>query len=141
MKTHFLSWTIAFIVASATFVKPACESKGVSTNKNISLIVYKDYNYNGEIYKNTTVQIEVTIEKISGRKRTPVWAKTFIATEISEFPEINEAIPEHLLIKKSKGKEYFEAVYTLKYSTYGQELILYGKQIMEPNNRVLKISI
>ncbi len=143
MKTHFLSWTIAFMVASVAFVKPAGETKSVNTtNKNISLLIYKDCDYNADVYKNTFVQVKVTIEKVDGKNRTSVWTKTFLPTELADFPSLDAAIPHSLLVREiKKGKEHLEVLYTLEYNTNGQQLLMYGRQMVDQNDGYIKISI
>ncbi len=112
-----------------------------STTQNVSFAIYKTADYEADIYKNTSVKLSVTIEKIKDGKRMTLWNQSFLPAAISSFPDSGKAIPQTLRISNLNSGEKLQVIYTLAYNTNGKELVMSGMQAVNSDNMVVNISI
>ena len=123
MKKYLLWLPVFVIVMGATIYKPAKEALTEKpVDKSISFAVYKGNTYASLIYRSTSARLHISIEKISGSKRTIVWEKSFDSKLLNQYPSPKQPISQTVTIPKLFGKERIEIIYTLTYNADGSEL-------------------
>jgi len=91
--------------------------------KSVSFALYKGSNYASDVYNSTSAKVHITIEKVSGSKRTAVWEKTFDAQMLKQYPSMQEAVAQTVKVPNVfDGKEHLEVSYTLTYDSKGSQL-------------------
>jgi hypothetical protein len=102
-------------------------------NKNISLVIYKSSDYMSEVYSNTSAQLHITVEKVNTRgQHTIVWDKIMNAKELSEYPSIENAVKQNIIIHNvNRKKEYLVVDYTLTYNSKGNQLQMHDATVVK----------
>ena len=96
-----------------------------AVSKNISFAVYKAGDYNSNIYADASARLQVTIVKVRGSKRSIVWQKSYDAKLLNQYPSLQNAIAQNVVINNVvDSKEKLEVVYTLTYDSKGSQLQL-----------------
>lgn len=96
-----------------------------TVSKNISFAVYKTGEYNSNIYADASAKLQVTIVKVRNNTRSIVWQKSYDAKLLSQYPSLENAIAQNVVINNVvDSKEKLEVVYTLTYDSKGSELQL-----------------
>ncbi len=96
-----------------------------TVSKNISFAVYTADNYNSSAYANASASLQVSIVKVRGNERTTVWQKSFDAKLLSQYPSLEKAAAQHVVVNNVvDSKDKLEVVYTLTYNTNGSKLQL-----------------
>jgi hypothetical protein len=112
--------------------------------KNVSLEVYKANDYLSAIYNNATAKISITITKVSNRSRTIVWNKTIDALELKQYPSLEDALMQKVVISDVfDDTEHLEIVSTLSYYSNGSVLKIREGLLLskEATNGILTIAI
>lgn len=132
------------VVILAAWSKPLKEmmtpEKAVS--KNISFAVYKTDNYNSNVYADASARLKITIVKERGGKRSIVWQKDFNAKALSQYPSLEKAVAQKIIVNNvvdSKDKLY--VVYTLTYNDKGSEMELRDGTVIAKGENTGKLMI
>lgn len=146
MKKHLL-WlpVLLLIMAAALHTQVAAViDPAKPVNRNISFAIYKGSNYNSDVYRNTSAQVKITVEKVNGKKRTLVWEKTLEAKQVSQYPSFREAQTQTITVPNVLDKkEHIEVTYTLTYNSKGSTLQMQGGSVIDGKDKEgqLRISI
>ena len=135
---------VAAIVLLAAWNKPLREmmtpEKAVS--KDISFAVYKAGDYNSTVYADASAKLQVTVVKVRGDQRSVVWQKSFDAKLLSQYPSLENAISQHVVVKNVvDSKEHLEVVYTLTYDTKGNVMQLQDGAVISKGEKDGKLFI
>src|SRR5215831_15395134 len=97
MKKYLL-WLPVIMIGAVMYqpVKEAITEKPV--DKSVSFAVYKSTSYNSDIYNHTSAQLNITIDKVKGNRRTPVWSKSFDAKLLKQYPSVEQAISQTVTV-------------------------------------------
>lgn len=133
MKKHLL-WIPVLLIAAAAAMHTqvsAVINPAEPVEKNISFAVYKGSNYSSDVYKHTSAQVHITVEKVSCDKRTIVWEQTLDARQLNQYPSVQEALKQTVKIPNVlNNKERIEVSYTLTYDSQGSTLQMQGGTVM-----------
>ena len=96
-----------------------------AVSKNISFAVYKATDYNASVYAGASAKLQISVVKVRGSKRSIVWQKDFDAKLLSQYPSLEKAIAQQVVIKNVvDSKDKLEVVYTLTYNDKGSQMQL-----------------
>src|SRR3954467_7927731 len=100
MKNYLLWLPVTLIGLSAAVYSPIRRSTAPekTESKSISFAVYKGNSYTSEVYNNTSVKLHITIEKVRGENRRVVWDKTFDAKLLKEYPALENALSQKVIV-------------------------------------------
>jgi len=100
--------------------------------------VFKGSDYTSGVYNNTSVQVQITVEKVNNKgQRTIVWDKTIDAKSLSQYPSIGNALKQNITINNiNRKKEYLVVDYTLIYNSKGNELRMHDATIVKDHEKV-----
>ena|SRR5437867_811312 len=130
----YLSWLpVVLLTLSVTNYsqKKVCPSLEKTISKTISFAVYKSNSYTSKIYNNTSAQLQITIEKVSDKKHTVIWGKTFDAKLLKHYPDLKNALLQKVTVPDvACKKERLEISYTLTYNSNCSELHIQGDTIV-----------
>jgi len=135
----YLAWLPALMVLGTVMYKPVKEATQPKlANNNISLAVFKGSDYTSRVYNNTSVQVQITVEKVNNKgQRTIVWDKTIDAKSLSQYPSIGNALKQNITINNiNRKKEYHVVDYTLIYNSKGNELRMHDATIVKNHEKV-----
>ncbi|MEP7318733.1 MAG: hypothetical protein ABI921_08320 [Panacibacter sp.] len=144
MKKRLLWLPILLLVTGAAIYRPVKEtlSKQAPVSQSISFAVYKGNNYTSEVYNNTSAQIHITVEKVSGNNRSKVWDKTFDAKQLKQYPSIENALSQKVTVPNVLNKkEHLEVTYTLTYNSKGSELRMQNGTVVSGDLKSGKVDI
>ena len=144
MKNYLLWLPVTLIGLSASVYGPVRRfaAQENTENKNISFAVYKGNSYTSEVYNNTSVKLHITIEKVRNENRTVVWDKTFDAKLLKEYPALENALSQKVIVPGvSNKKEHLEVTYTLLYNSNGSELQMQSGTVLYGTSDKVDISI
>lgn len=144
MKKHLL-WIPVLLIAAAGAMHTqvsAVITPAKPVDKNISFAVYKGVNYSSEVYNNTSAQVHITVEKVSGDKRTIVWEQTLDAKQLNQYPTLEQAMKQTVTIPNVlDSKERIEVSYTLTYDSQGSTLQMMGGSDLTGNDTAGQLNI
>jgi hypothetical protein len=144
MKKYFLWLPVALFVSGSAIYGPVQRSaEQVRTeNKSISFAVYKGNSYTSDIYNKTSVKLHITIEKVRDKNRRVVWDKTFDAKLLKEYPALENALSQKVIVPNVLDKkEHLEVTYTLLYNSNGSELQMQSGTVVYGSSDKVDISI
>ncbi len=142
MKKYLIWLPVVVVVMGAAMYQPVKEAMTEKPfDKNISFAVYKGNTYASEIYNSTSAKLHITIEKVSGRKRTIVWSKTFDAKLLKQYPSLEHALFQTVTVPKVIGNDRLEITYTLTYNSNGSELQMQNGTIVSGKMKSNKLEI
>jgi hypothetical protein len=96
-----------------------------TTDKNISFAVYKTDEYSSAVYDDASAKLQVTVTKVRGNERTVVWQKNYDAMLLKQYPTLQNALNQNVLIPGVvDGKDHLEVSYTLTYDSKGSVMQL-----------------
>jgi len=99
--------------------------------KKIILKIYAGKNYSAAVYQDALAALEITVIKTSGNTRTVVWNKTYETKQLAQYPALENALPENIIISNIKNsREKVEVIYALTYNTKGSMLQMYGDMLV-----------
>jgi hypothetical protein len=143
MNKHLL-WLPVILTVGAAVYNPVKEAKAPKTeNKNISFAIYKRSDYKSTVYNSSTAQVHITVEKVDNKgMRTAVWDSTMNPKSLSQYPSIDQVVPESVVIPHiNKKREHLEVSYTLIYNSDGNELQMQGDQVISDTTSNVSIKI
>ncbi|HWB24539.1 MAG TPA: hypothetical protein VG738_03620 [Chitinophagaceae bacterium] len=148
MKKHTLLWLAvgAAVVLLATWSKPLIATIHFEqpVSKNISLAVYTDNSYTSKIYDDASARLQVTVVKVRGGKRTTVWQKEYDAKLLKDYPTLQNALSQKVVVNNVvDSKEHLEVYYTVTYDDNGSKVQLQDGTVIAKgsNNGKLYINI
>jgi len=127
MKKNLL-WIAFTLIASGVIVaasyKPVMrEIRSKHVEKTISFLLYKGSNYNSKVYKGSSAQVYISIEKVRNTTRTIAWDTTFDATLLNKYPSVKKALSQKVTIQNViESKDHLEINYLLTYKSDGSVL-------------------
>src|SRR3954452_18165722 len=106
MKNYLLWLPVTLVGLSAAVYSPVRRSAAQekTENKSISFAVYKSNSYTSEVYNNTSVKLHITIERVGGENRRVVWDKTFDAKLLKEYPALENALSQKVIVSDVHNK-------------------------------------
>ncbi|MGI8952615.1 MAG: hypothetical protein ACR2FN_13655 [Chitinophagaceae bacterium] len=94
-------------------------------SKFINLSVYKSSDYKSSAYNEALAQVHVIITKVRDNNRIIVWNKTFDALQLKQYPSIQNALSQKIIINNIlDSKEHLEITYKIIYNSKGNLLKL-----------------
>ena len=105
-------------------------------NNDISFVVYKSNSYKSDVYRNSSAQVHIVIEKIDTYgQQTTVWEKTMDAKSLSKYPTAENALKQNVTVcNVNEKKEYLVVNYTLIYNSKGSELQMHDATVVKNTN-------
>lgn len=127
MKRNILSIGIILVISVwSVIIYRQASSLTKNVTKNVTLSVYKGFNYASEVYGNTTAQVKIVVEKVSKSGRSTIWQEDISPTELANYPSVESASKRKLIIPNiDDKKETIQVTYTLTYNSKGSEINLY----------------
>jgi len=144
MKKYFLWLPVALFVSGSAIYSPVQRGaeRERTENKSISFAVYKGNSYTSDIYNKTSVKLHIIIEKVRDKNRVVVWDKTFDAKLLKEYPGLENALSQKVIVPNVLDKkEHLEVTYTLLYNSNGSELQMQSGTIVYGSSDKVDISI
>ena len=128
MKKHLIWFpVVAATVLLTAWGKPLIENINFEkpVTKSISFAVYKENNYASKVYDDASAKLQVAIVKVSGNKRSIVWRKEYDAKLLKEYPSLENALAQKVVINNVvDSKEHLEVMYTITYDAKGNKMQL-----------------
>ncbi len=113
-----------------------------TVSKNISFAVYKTNNYTSKVYDDASAKLQVSVVKTRGSKRSIVWQRSYDAKLLKEYPSLENAISQKLVINNVvDSKEQLEVVYTLTYNSKGSVMQLQDEAVISKGAKDGKLFI
>ena len=135
--------TAVTLIAAAFAYRPVTEyltEKPV--NKSIAFSVYRDTNYNSEVYDQTSAKVHIVVEKVSKHGRKIVWENTIDARSLKQYPTADKAISQKIIVPGIfERKEHLEVKYFLIYDTKGTELEMQNGSVVSKGVKAEKLDI
>lgn len=141
MKTYFIGWTIGVMLVTIAVITNATDYNESPNTSRVSIEVFKAFDYKAEVYRNTTVEVQVVINKINGTKRKQVYATSFLPSSLSSFATADVPFSETVVVSGKKTGEYYEVEYFLTYRTLDQHLQLSKTQIITQKSAIVDIIV
>ena len=92
---------------------------------SISFSLYKGSNYSSKVYRSSSAEIYITVEKVRNTARTIVWDTTLDAKLLRKYPPLEKAFSKTIIIPGIfESKEHVEMNYVLTYSSSGHILTI-----------------
>ena len=145
MKKNLIITGVAAVVVviAALVYKPIMQvvsEKPVS--KSIAFSVYRDTNYNSEVYDQTSAKVHIVVEKVSKHGRKIVWENTIDARSLKQYPTADKAISQKIIVPGIfERKEHLEVKYFLIYDTKGTELEMQNGSVVSKGVNAEKLDI
>ena len=126
MKKNLLRLALVLFVSGIVIAsyKPIKDTlKEIPVERTIWFELYKGSNYASKIYKCSSAEIYITVEKVRNTTRTKVWDTSFNARLLSKYPLAKKPLTQKVTIQNViKNKEHLEMNYVLKYNSNGSVL-------------------
>ncbi len=144
MKKSIISLSLILLVTAIVYNKQIYSfiRSEKPIYKEISLTIATANNYNASAYDNALASVHVTVYKISGKKQTIVWDKTFDTMQLKNYPQINHALPERVTIPNVlESQEKLVVTYTVTYDTKGSVLKMANGSVVASGEKTEKLFI
>ncbi len=110
------------------------EEKVFSVEKKIAVSMYKGNSYRSHVYKGTSAEIYLVVEKVDGFSRTPVWDTTFKARVLKAFPFKEKALNYEFNVQCLMNEsEHLEVNYFITYNSKGSLLRMQSPKALAEN--------
>ncbi len=121
---YLLSFYLIIIFSGLAAFKPVIKEKKVFTvEKKISVAIYKGNSYRSFVYKTTSAEIYLLVEKVNGFSREVVWDTTFDARILRVFPFKEKALNYDFNVQcQVEEGEHLEINYQITYNSKGSLL-------------------
>ena len=114
----------------------------IPVERTISFELYKGSNYASKVYKCSSAEIYITVEKVRNATRTKVWDTTLDAKLLDEYPFAGKAPTQKVTIHNLiENKEHLEMNYVLKYNSNGSVLQIQSRSFILDGLDTLAISL
>ena len=146
MKKNLL-WLFFIFIASGITVaagyKPLMrEIKSKPVEESVSFVLYKGSNYNSKVYKGSSAQVYISVEKVRNTTRTIVWDTTFDAKLLNKYPSLKKALSQKVTIQNViESKDHLEINYLLTYESNGSVLKMQSTNFNSPGMHTLVIRL
>jgi hypothetical protein len=145
MKKNLL-WLVFILIASGVAVaayEPIMGAiKDKPVGKTISFSLYKGSKYASKVYKGSSAEIYITIEKVRNTTRTVVWDTTLDAKLLSKYPSVKKALSRKVTIPDViENKEHLEMHYVLTYNSNGSVLKMQSSRFILDGTDTLAIRL
>ena len=136
MKKYLTRLPAVLLFGGTMWVNAKTTTKSNIGNKDISFVVYKSNSYKSDVYKNSSAQVHIVIEKINTYgQQTLVWEKTMDAKPLSKYPPVQNAFKQNVTVHNvNDQKEYLVVGYTISYNSKGSELQMHNATVVKNNN-------
>jgi len=135
MTKRLLGWVLILglpLIGIAAFQTVKESFLSVRVDKSVSFHLYKGNDYAPKIYDSTESEIEITVEKVNGKNRSPVWDTTLGPRLLKNYPSFEKALSKTIIVPAVlEGKEHLEVRYVIIYNSKGNILqIQYGPYVL-----------
>jgi hypothetical protein len=114
----------------------------IPVEKTISFSLYKGSNYASKVYRSSSAEIYIRVEKVRNTTRTIVWDTTLNAMLLSKYPSLKKAMSKKITIPNViEKKEHLEMNYILTYNSNGSILKMQSKNFMFNSTDTLAIML
>ena len=136
MKKYLTRLPAVLLFGGTMWVNAKTTTQSNIENKDISFVVYKSNSYKSDVYKNSSAQVHIVIEKINTYgQQTLVWEKTMDAKPLSKYPPVQNAFKQNVTVHNvNDQKEYLVVGYTISYNSKGSELQMHNATVVKNNN-------
>jgi len=136
MKKYLTRLPAVLLFGGTMWVNAKTTTQSNIENKDISFVVYKSNSYKSDVYKNSSAQVHIVIEKINTYgQQTIVWEKTMDAKSLSKYPPVQNAFKQNVTVHNvNDQKEYLVVGYTISYNSKGSELQMHNATVVKNNN-------
>jgi hypothetical protein len=145
MKKCLLGWITVFalpVIGIAAYKAIAHSFEPKTVDKTVSVAIYKENNYKAKVYDGTYAEIQIDLEKVNGKNRTPVWDTTFDARLLRQYPSVEKALSRKITIENLVDKkEHLEINYLIKYNSNGSILQMQHGSVIADSSGKLSIRI
>jgi len=146
MKKNLL-WVVFILIASGVtlatgYIRIIREFNSMPVEKNVSFLLYKGSNYNSKVYKGSSAQVYISVEKVRNTTRTIVWDTTFDAKLLNKYPSLKKALSQKVTIQNViESKDHLEINYLLTYESNGSVLKMQSTNFNSPGMDTLVIRL
>ena len=136
MNNYLKCLPAAIILGLSMYLPAKKTTQSTTENKDISFAVYKSHSYKANVYNSTSAEVRIVVEKVNrGGQHTIVWEKTMNAESLSQYPTVENALKQNIVVHHiNNKKEYLVVDYTLIYNSKGSELQMHDTTIVKNNN-------
>jgi len=126
MAKRLLGWMLILglpLIGIAAYKTVKESFLSVRVDKSVSFNLYKGNDYASAIYDSTEAEIEITVEKVNGKNRSPVWDTTLGPQLLKKYPSPEKALAKTIIVPAVlEGKEHLEVRYVITYNSKGNIL-------------------
>ena len=127
MRKCFLLWCVFILVASGAGIAAYEPIMNVIRDKPVEKTILfslnKGSNYSSKVYRGSSAEIYIAVEKVGGTTRTIVWDTTLDARLLSKYPSATKAMSKKVTVPNViEKKEHLEMNYILTYNSNGSIL-------------------
>ena len=139
-------WCVFILVASGAGIAAYEPIMNVIRDKPVEKTILfslnKGSNYSSKVYRGSSAEIYIAIEKVGGTTRTIVWDTTLDAKLLSKYPSSKKALSQKITIPGViEDKEHLEMNYILTYNSNGSVLKLQSPRFISNGNDTLAITL
>ena len=146
MRKCFLLWCVFILIASGAGIAAYEPIMNVirdkPVDKTILFSLNKGSNYSSKVYRGSSAEIYIAVEKVGGTTRTIVWDTTLDAKLLSKYPSSKKALSQKITVPGViEDKEHLEMNYILTYNSNGSVLKLQSPRFISNGNDTLAITL
>ena len=146
MKKCLFLWLVFILIASAAAIAAYEPIMSVlrdkPVEKTILFSLYKAGNYSSRVYKGSSAEIYIAVEKVRSTTRTVVWDTTLDARLLRNYPSAKNAMSKKIIIPDViENKERLEMHYILTYNSKGSILKMQSDDFIFSSTDTLKIML
>jgi len=112
MKKKIIAITAALVLAIGIYLmgntpgNNACDVLNPVGTTDISLIVYRSYDYTQSLYNTSVAAINLTVSRINSTgTSTPVWSTKINSQSLKQYPDLADAIRKNVTLPASLSKD------------------------------------
>ena len=145
MKKCFL-WVFFILIASGVGIAAYEPIMGVlrdkPVEKTILFSLYKGSNYSSKVYRGSSAEIYIAVEKVRNSTRTVIWDTTVDAMLLRKYPSAKKAMSKKITIPNViENKEHVELNYILTYDSNGSILKMHSSNFIFNGTDTLAIML
>ena len=139
-------WCVFILIASgagiAAYEPIMSVIRDNPVEKTILFSLNKGSNYSSKVYRGSSAEIYIAVEKVGGTTRTIVWDTTLDAKLLSKYPSSKKALSQKITIPGViQDKEHLEMNYILTYNSNGSVLKLQSPRFISNGNDTIAITL
>ena len=121
---------------------PLASWKIFSFTYSLYFSLYKGSNYASKVYRSSSAEIYIAVEKVRSTTRTVVWDTTLDARLLSKYPSLKKAMSKKITIPNViENKEHLEMNYILIYNSNGSILKMQSSNFIFNSTDTLAIML